>query len=150
MSCPAELFIRLIFHVITTTNILTLPHCDRPISKSNLAKHAIACARPVIIKPKKDGSGHNSWHKKLLAGEAHVWNKGKTITTHPEFAEKLRAGRVVVSAKYLSGDLTPHVMTPEQRKAKSVWRLQYHIDYPESHPIEKKIINNIIGLPGSI
>ena len=59
-----------------------------------------------------------------------AWNKG---LTKEDPRVRLNAERISASTKGRQG----RRWTEEQRKAKSEWRKQYHVDHPEAHPNRK-------------
>lgn len=84
-----------------------------------------------------------------------AWNKGKTVDTHPELADKLCAGGLAFKHKCEEGFMpyvaTSDYWTEERREEKSKWRIKLHIDDPSSHP-NRRLANNrsIITYPEKV
>jgi very-short-patch-repair endonuclease len=111
-------------------NIFVCKHCNNPSRKetlNSLLNHERLCK-----------NNPNRQVSNFVTYKVEAWNKGKTVKTNPELADKLTAGGRKLAEKVESGwkplRSREDFWTEKRRKEKSEWRKQLHIDHPETHP----------------
>lgn len=99
--------------------MLLCKHCNKECKNGNSHRnHERTC-------PKNE----NRVYKSGMLGKS-PWNKGLTKED-----ERVRRGAETLSKNTKGKPGRPY--TEEQKKAKSIWRKQYHLDNPEEHPNRK-------------
>jgi very-short-patch-repair endonuclease/predicted RNA-binding Zn-ribbon protein involved in translation (DUF1610 family) len=111
------------------------PKCEFCGSKKQLTMHIWLHNK----KPNGWSSPFVDLNRRRKLGVAPVWNKGMTVKTHPEYADKLQAGSKTTTQMVKNGELdiskfSKMWSTPEKRKEKSDWRIRLHQEHPETHP----------------
>lgn len=108
------------------------PHCAEIFSARGISSH-------IRIK-------HLGINNFLLGANSVPWNKGKSVKTHPELEEQLRAGGKSILLKRENGEInfsenSKKYWTPERREEKSEEKKMLYRLFPEKHP-NRKIAGN--------
>lgn len=99
--------------------MLKCVHCLKECKNKNSHRnHERTCPKNVDRIYKNGMSGKDPWNKGLTKEDERIRKAAETLS----ITMKGRPGRP---------------FTEEQKKAKSIWRKQYHLDNPESHPNRK-------------
>lgn len=99
--------------------MLICQYCEKECKNLNSHRnHERQCPKNQLRVYKNGMTGKRAWNKGLTKNDIRIKKYAENIS----LSTKGRPGRV---------------WTEEQKKAKSAWRKQYHIDNPEAHPNRK-------------
>lgn len=91
-----------------------------------------------------NGVGQNNlkvYNEKVKNGELTVWNKGKTVESHPHLKDSLRAGGLkvveLVEEGLMTFSLTDYVQSEKGRQEQSERKKRLYEEFPEKHPNRK-------------